>query len=54
MTDTASPPPLLVLDTNVVLDWLFFADRRLRYRSQLPSVVGKFDEIASQAMRNRD
>ncbi len=26
MTDAASPPPLLVLDTNVVLDWLFFAD----------------------------
>ena len=51
MTDAASLPPLLVLDTNVVLDWLFFADpgcgplsiaiRRRRVRW-----------IASQAMRN--
>jgi len=51
MTDTASLPPLLVLDTNVVLDWLFFANPgcaalsiAIRHR--------KVRWIASQDMRN--
>ena len=51
MTDAASPLPLLVLDTNVVLDWLFFADPGCAPLS-LAIRHRQVRWIASQGMRN--
>ena len=50
MTDSPFLPPLLVLDTNVVLDWLYFSDPAC---SLLSSVIRdrQVRWIASPAMR---
>ena len=51
MTDLPRDPPLLVLDTNVVLDWLYFADPAC---SQLAGAISgrQVRWIASPAMRD--
>ena len=51
MTAIASAPPLLVLDTNVVLDWLYFADPA---SDQLSRAIRQRQVrwIASSAMRD--
>ena len=51
LTEIASAPPLLVLDTNVVLDWLYFADPASDHLSRAIR-ERQVRWIASQAMRD--
>jgi predicted nucleic acid-binding protein len=47
----AEAPPLLVLDTNVVLDWLVFCDPRCSALSEALT-GGRAQWVATQAMRD--
>ena len=64
MTDSTASPPLLVLDTNVVLDWLYFADpgcealvlairsREVRWIAT-PAMRGEIEHVLGRGIRAR-